>query len=269
MNSSEQGTDSGGRGTDSGRPSAKGSGQGDTATVESPWRRSFYHGGQRTPVSAVLPDGPRTTLGQAFRVWAKAPSVMVGALAFLVALTARLVVGGYTWWDLAICLGLILVHPFTEWLIHVFILHARPITIGNRTWLSLTAREHVRHHADPKELETIFIPLPTALLMVTIPWLMLLIPGWSTSLVLTGLATAYAIMLVYEWTHYLIHTPYRPKGRYYTAIRKAHQLHHYRNENYWFGVTNHTADRVLHTYPEKDEVPASRTAKDLMARTRS
>ena len=238
-----------------------------TPRTNSPWRRSFYADGQRTPVGQALPDGPRTTLRQAFAVWAAAPSVRLSAVALVVAIAARLFVGGYTWWDLLIAFGLVAVHPFTEWVIHVFVLHARPITVLGRNWQSLPAREHVRHHADPKELETIFIPLPTAALMVTLPWLLLLVPGWSTGLVLTGLVTAYAIMLAYEWTHYLIHTPYRPKGRSYSTLRRAHLLHHYKNEQYWFGVTNHTADRVLRTYPDRDAVPTSPTAKNLLGRS--
>lgn len=232
----------------------------------SPWRRSYYRDGERTPVSAALPAGPRTTLRQAFAVWAEAPSVRLGALALAVAVAARVLVGGFTWWDLLVAGALVAVHPFTEWVIHVFVLHARPLVLGGRSWQSLPAREHVRHHADPKELETIFIPLPTAAMLVTLPWLLLLVPGWSPGLVLSGLVAAYAIMLGYEWAHYLIHTPYRPRGRFYTALRKAHLLHHYKNERYWFGVTNHTADRVLRTFPDRDAVPTSPTAKNLLGR---
>jgi sterol desaturase/sphingolipid hydroxylase (fatty acid hydroxylase superfamily) len=49
----------------------------------------------------------------------------------------------------------------------------------------------------------------------------------------------------------------------YRGIWRAHRLHHYRNEQYWFGVTMHLADHVLRTYPEKDAVPASATARTL------
>ena len=52
--------------------------------------------------------------------------------------------------------------------------------------------------------------------------------------------------LCYEWTHYLIHSDYKPKTRVYRAIWRNHRNHHYKNEHYWFTVTSSgTADRVL------------------------
>jgi sterol desaturase/sphingolipid hydroxylase (fatty acid hydroxylase superfamily) len=63
--------------------------------------------------------------------------------------------------------------------------------------------------------------------------------------------------------HFLIHSTYRPKGWYYRYIYRAHRLHHFRNENYWFGVTVHLGDHVLRTFPGKDDVPVSATAFTL------
>ena len=47
--------------------------------------------------------------------------------------------------------------------------------------------------------------------------------------------------------------------------RRAHRLHHFRNERYWFGVTMHLADHVLSTYPGKLDVELSPTARTLGA----
>jgi sterol desaturase/sphingolipid hydroxylase (fatty acid hydroxylase superfamily) len=80
---------------------------------------------------------------------------------------------------------------------------------------------------------------------------------------LTGFATAMAALTVYEWTHFLIHSAYRPKTALYRTVRRTHQLHHFRNEKYWFGILTPVSDVVLNTYPEKGEVPASSTAKTL------
>jgi sterol desaturase/sphingolipid hydroxylase (fatty acid hydroxylase superfamily) len=72
--------------------------------------------------------------------------------------------------------------------------------------------------------------------------------------------------LGYEWTHYLIHSDYKPKTRLYRAIWRNHRNHHYKNEHYWFTVTSSgTADRVLRTYPDPSTVENSPTAKDLHA----
>ena len=80
---------------------------------------------------------------------------------------------------------------------------------------------------------------------------------------LTGLVTGYAMLLTYEWTHFLIHSSYQPRSWYYRYIHRAHRLHHYKNEKYWFGVTNPIADYALRTHPAKDAVATSPTARTL------
>ena len=80
----------------------------------------------------------------------------------------------------------------------------------------------------------------------------------------TFLVSAYAVMLGYEWTHYLVHSDYRPRSRWYCALWRNHRLHHYKNEHYWFAVvTAGTADRVLGPYPEPSSVASSPTVKAL------
>jgi sterol desaturase/sphingolipid hydroxylase (fatty acid hydroxylase superfamily) len=75
----------------------------------------------------------------------------------------------------------------------------------------------------------------------------------------------YGILLSYEWCHFLIHTPYRPRRRYYKAIWRNHRLHHYKNERYWFGVTSVVGDRVIGTDPDQRAVQRSPTARSLHA----
>jgi hypothetical protein len=73
----------------------------------------------------------------------------------------------------------------------------------------------------------------------------------------------YGMVFVYEWTHFLIHTAYRPRSRAYKTIWRNHRLHHFKNEHFWHGITNNLSDRVLGTNPEAREVPKSRTARTL------
>jgi sterol desaturase/sphingolipid hydroxylase (fatty acid hydroxylase superfamily) len=83
---------------------------------------------------------------------------------------------------------------------------------------------------------------------------------------LTNLLFISAMWLCYEWTHYLIHSDYKPKTRVYRAIWRNHRQHHFKNEHYWFTVTSSgTADRVLGTYPDLATVETSPTAKNLHA----
>ncbi len=105
------------------------------------------------------------------------------------------------------------------------------------------------------------IPIDTAIALLAFPRLH------------TGLTFLVVLALMgmgYEWTHYLIHSDYRPKSAIYKAIWRNHRLHHYKNEHYWFTVTTAaTADRVLGTYPDPATTQTSRTAKNLHALTNS
>jgi hypothetical protein len=89
----------------------------------------------------------------------------------------------------------------------------------------------------------------------------------STSWMLTLLVSVYGIKLGYEWTHYLVHSDYRPRSRWFRSVWRNHRLHHYKNEHYWFTVTSAgTADRLFGTYPaDPAAVPTSPTVKQLHA----
>ncbi|HWC34515.1 MAG TPA: sterol desaturase family protein [Mycobacteriales bacterium] len=204
------------------------------------------------------------TLGRAFRIFVGTFSAKLLGLAFVAALVTRVALGGWRWWDLGIA-GIVLgTQPFTEWLIHVFILHAKPRRIGSVTVDGLLARKHRQHHANPKVIGLVLVPrralITSVLTAVPLYWL---ITGMDWRLAVTWLVVAYGMFLTYEWVHFLIHSSYKPKRWYYRYIYKAHRLHHFRNENYWYGVTVHLADHVLRTFPEKEEVPVSPTAFNL------
>jgi sterol desaturase/sphingolipid hydroxylase (fatty acid hydroxylase superfamily) len=82
---------------------------------------------------------------------------------------------------------------------------------------------------------------------------------------LSLLVSVYGIMLGYEWTHYLVHSDYRPRSRWYRSVWRNHRLHHYKNEHYWFTVTTAgTADRLFGTCPaDPAAVDTSPTVKRL------
>jgi hypothetical protein len=206
---------------------------------------------------------PGLTLGGAARIFFGTFSARFLTPIVIATVAIRLSLGGWRWWDLGI-VGIILAfQPFNEWLIHVGTLHMKPKKIGRLTIDPLAARRHRQHHADPKVLGLVLVPRPimvvSTIVNVGIYWL--ITPTWR--LALTGLAVSYGMYLTYEWIHFLIHSSYRPKGRYFRYVYRAHRLHHFRNEKYWFGVTIHLADHVLRTFPGKDDVPVSPTAFTL------
>jgi sterol desaturase/sphingolipid hydroxylase (fatty acid hydroxylase superfamily) len=186
---------------------------------------------------------------------------LAGMLAVSVAV--RVLLGDWRWRDLVVAVVLVALQPFTEWVIHVAILHWRPRRILGREVDLKIGYLHRRHHQAPKDPKYLFIPLK-AIHRYAVLDTLLLVAAWRyRPAIATGVAVATALTLTYEWTHYLIHSDYQPRTRLYRGIWRAHRLHHFRNENYWYGVTSHLADRVVGTYPAKDDVPLSPTATTL------
>jgi sterol desaturase/sphingolipid hydroxylase (fatty acid hydroxylase superfamily) len=215
-------------------------------------------------------SGP--SLRDCLRAFARQPSPPALLLALLGALALRIALGHWSWRDLVILAGLLIANPFVEWAIHVYLLHSRPLRIAGRKVDLITTREHRAHHENPGELDGVLIPLYGVaaflpMIAVTVVALSfpvhLLLGGDRTAGAATGLLVAWTVLALYEWTHFLIHTPYRPRHRYYRAIWRNHRLHHYKNERYWYGVTSTFGDRVIGTRPDQREVPRSQTARAL------
>ena len=204
-----------------------------------------------------------TSLSDEFRFFASQTNARVIAGSLAIALIVRLALGGWRGWDLVVVAGFIALQPFIEWMIHVFILHWKPKEIFGRKIDPLLSRKHRAHHRDPRRTDWIFIPYPVLIRLIPISVLLYWLIMPTFRLAMTTAVTGLAILLTYEWTHYLIHSRYKPKSRVYKFIWRAHRLHHFKNENYWFGVTMHAGDLVLGTFPAKDDVETSPTCKTL------
>jgi hypothetical protein len=227
-------------------------------------------GAPATTAAAATTDGHRpsglgrnprlTACGRFF--WTKLTPWVIGPL-LLAAAAARVVVGRWSWADLVVVAVILGLEPLTEWLIHVYILHFRPRTVGGRRLDLHAARKHREHHRDPADVDTAFVPIPDLVTLVGfavgLAWLL----APDTPTFLTAVVTSLAMLFTYEWTHFLIHTSYKPRHGYYRYVWRAHRLHHYKNERYWMGVTIHLADHVLGTFPDKSEVENSPTARTL------
>ena len=213
------------------------------------------------------------TLAAARREFAhkRSPWMILGAFAALA--VVRLIVGDFAWRDAVAVAAMLVVYPFAEWAIHVYLLHMKPVRIGGRTIEPPAARDHREHHEQPNDLGIILLaPKELAqLLFLAVP----VVVGLGALVVsviagpvplgamLSAALAGYAAIFVYEWTHFLIHTAHRPRSRYYRAIWRNHRLHHFKNEHYWHGITNNVSDRVLGTNPGAREVPKSATARTL------
>jgi len=222
-------------------------------------------------VSVAGGTGDRLTLLDCARAFLRFRSPRVLAAFLMAIVAARLMVGGWSWLDLAIAALLIALQPFTEWFIHVTLLHSKPHRLGPISIDLPSARMHRWHHRNPTVLEAVLIPgsliagflLPVMAAMWLLSWPWVLFGGSHLALWLTLMTVSCLLVGTYEWCHFIIHTPYRPKSRYYRSIWRSHRLHHFKNEHYWFGVSSDVADRVLGTHPDQRTVPKSPTVKTL------
>ena len=207
-----------------------------------------------------------TTLADEFAIFRRHRNAQVEAATVVVVLVARLTAGPATAADALVVAGLLTAQPLFEWCFHVYVLHYRPVTLFGRTVDFELARKHRDHHANPTDVDLVFVPFRSLLKVIPAGAVIALVAFPSTSSALTAMAAAGVLLLAYEWVHYLIHSRYRPQTRVFRALWRAHRLHHYKNEQYWFGVTNPAADYVLRTAPAATDVPTSPTARDLAGR---
>jgi len=207
--------------------------------------------------------GPGPSIWTALRVFFKFPSPRSFVVTLSALIGLRLWLGDFSVWDLAVVPLILALQPFVEWLIHVYILHFKPRHLLGRVLDLQVAQFHRAHHRDPWHLADVFIPRRAGVLgfmLFTALWF-LVMP--TTELATTAVLVSTLMAFVYEWIHYLTHTAYRPRTRMYRNLWRLHRLHHFKNEHYWQGVTNHFGDRLLGTMPDHTRVPNSPTCRTL------
>jgi len=213
------------------------------------------------------PRKAKVTLGSASREFWKHPSPWLITTSGAAAIGLRFARGDWRWTDALVLAILLATFPVVEWVIHVFILHWRPRRVAGVVVDTELASKHRAHHRDPRNVPLVFIPWRSLIGVIAGLWAIAYFAFPRFELGLTYVGCVALIGIVYEWMHYLIHGDYIPRGRTYKAIWRAHRLHHYRNEHYWFTVTTtNTADRLFGTLPrDPAAVPKSATAKNLHA----
>ncbi len=212
---------------------------------------------QRNPMRPpeTLPRDRATAL----RVfWAHASPRLIAAFVLLFG-AWRVALGGLGWADAAIALAVLAYFPVNEWLIHVFMLHYTPKTLFGRTIDFYLPVTHRRHHADPWNLKWVFVPRHVhALVLPVIGALLWLLWPWK-EWVLSAVTVYLLLGLHYEWVHYLTHIPWCPDFDYYRRRVREHRYHHFRNENYWWGVSMGLGDRLFRTAPKVEDIGRSGT----------
>ena len=183
--------------------------------------------------------------------------LLLGVASVLLAVAQSVVV--FVW----IAFGLV-IYMFAEYMTHRFFFHLKPPQ--NKLFLKFLKRIHYDHHKYPNDLKLLFLPiwysLPNFIVLSLFFYFITTKLDWTIAFSL-GLIL---MLLVYEWKHYVAHRPIKPKSKFGLWLKKTHILHHFKNENFWFGVSNPFFDIIFGTLKNEKNVETSKTAKDLEKR---
>ncbi|WP_226682788.1 sterol desaturase family protein [Sutcliffiella horikoshii] len=171
---------------------------------------------------------------------------------------------GLTWGLLAVFAFGMLTFMFSEYLTHRFVFHLKPPK--NSFFLKMLKRLHYDHHTNPNDLHLLFLPLWYSLPNLSVLAIIFYLIAGSSGLTL-GFASGLMMMLfLYEWKHYVAHRPIKPRTKFGKWVKKTHILHHFKNENFWYGVSTPFVDVLFGTLKNEKDVETSKTAKDLEKR---
>jgi len=204
-----------------------------------------------------------TTAGAAFRAMYSHPSPVILSVLAVFFVGLRIWMGNWQWQDIIAPLIIFLAWPFWEWAIHVFLLHFKPTTVFGKTFDLPLPQKHRQHHREPWDLSNIFIHL--GVFPVVVPIIVALFYALmpNAALATGALAMFFLLALNYELTHFLAHINWCPPLSYYQRRVRLHRLHHFRNENLWWGVSMGMGDVILGTAPPVSDAERSPTVDNL------
>lgn len=139
-----------------------------------------------------------------------------------------------------------------EWAVHALLLHSKFDWVGRRI--------HVGHHQRPYFHVSIDDP-PIVVAFMAASLGLFWLGFHGSELALTAAISYFAMGLLYEWTHYIVHTRYVPRSALGKRIRMHHMLHHTRHEGYWLAFTVPEVDSLFGTNPEPSAVRMSDMAR--------
>ncbi|MGC2128462.1 MAG: sterol desaturase family protein [Candidatus Aquilonibacter sp.] len=149
----------------------------------------------------------------------------------------------------------------SEYTTHRFLFHAQPSNIP--FVLKLQHKLHYDHHIDPPKIELLFLPwwfvIPTVMVYYGIFLAIVRNPAVALSLAFGSMCA----LFYYEWVHYVAHIPFNPVTPFGRYVKKYHLWHHFKNEHFWYGVTNPSMDFAGATYRDVESVDRSTTVREI------
>jgi uncharacterized membrane-anchored protein len=120
------------------------------------------------------------------------------------------IVNGMDRWStwLAFVIGLV-TYTVAEYFNHRFLFHME--TPKNPWMLKFIKRIHFDHHVDPRDLKLLFLPVWYSLPQIIVASLIVFAIFGNITLAVAYADGIIAMLLYYEWTHYVAHQPIIPK----------------------------------------------------------
>ena len=139
-----------------------------------------------------------------------------------------------------------------EWLVHGALLHSSWDWPGR----AIHHGHHVAHYYHVS-IDGPGLILPAMAASGALAWAAL----GATHMWLTAAIVYWCMGLLYEWTHFLVHTRYVPRSAAARSVRRHHMLHHCRNEAYWLAFIAPGVDALMGTAPRPGAVRISELAR--------
>ncbi|MCF8435540.1 MAG: sterol desaturase family protein [Ignavibacteriales bacterium] len=136
----------------------------------------------------------------------------------------------------------LVVWTFTEYTLHRFLFHFNfKSDFGKRIHFLI----HGVHHDYPNDSKRLVMPPAVSLPLAAFFWfLFIYIFGVEiNSILFSGFLAGY---IFYDMTHYAVHH-YNFRSKFWIAIKNHHFLHHYKNSQKGYGVSQPTWDYVFGT----------------------
>ena len=153
--------------------------------------------------------------------------------------------------------------PIFEWIVHKYFLHIN-FKFKNKYLKNFFYKVHEGHHEYPSDKELVFAPF---IIGISVPLIFLGIGFGITKNIELSLTLAFYSLCYYcyyEWIHLAHHTEsYIPITKRGKILKKHHTYHHFKNENYWWGVTTILGDIILKTNPKQNKIKRSGNTKNI------
>jgi sterol desaturase/sphingolipid hydroxylase (fatty acid hydroxylase superfamily) len=185
-------------------------------------------------------------------------------ICIFILIASFVLINGPTWLQAVYFAVGLIGYMFSEYLTHRFLFHLK--TPKNPYLLKFLKRIHYDHHIDPNDLKLLFLPLWYSIPNLFIAAIIFYFLESTLIGTLSFASGTILMLLIYEWKHYIAHCPIKPKTKFGVWVKKLHMLHHFKNENYWFGVSTPFVDVLFGTLKDEKNVETSQTARDLEKR---